>query len=288
MDIQSLVEPDRVHKTRLHRPADLRPRDGRTSSSGLGLLRPRVADPERRRLLRGDDRPPADDHGAQRRPQRSTCCTTAARTAACSSSATCKGNTGDAFVCSYHAWSFHLDGKVRAIPLARGYEGTRMTADNPDCNVKRAARVDSYRGFVFASLAADGPSLLRVPRRGQDRLRRHVRPLAGRRGRDRADLPPRDPAVELEVLHGEPARRAAPVGDAPVAPASRPAASSSASRSEKGVGAAVLPLPVGLRVELRAVGRRADHQLPAAATASSRPTWACARRTPTRSSTRRC
>jgi phenylpropionate dioxygenase-like ring-hydroxylating dioxygenase large terminal subunit len=70
-----------------------------------------------------------------------------------------QGNTGDAFVCSYHAWSYQLDGKVRAIPLARGYEGTRMDKSNPDCNMKRAARVDSYRGFVFASLAADGPSL---------------------------------------------------------------------------------------------------------------------------------
>ena len=71
-----------------------------------------------------------------------------------------QGNTGDAFVCSYHAWSYHLDGKIRAIPLARGYEGTRMDKSNPDCNMKRAARVDQYRGFVFASLAADGPSLL--------------------------------------------------------------------------------------------------------------------------------
>ena len=41
-----------------------------------------------------------------------------------------KGSTGSAFVCSYHAWSFHLDGSVRAIPLAKGYEGTRMTRDN--------------------------------------------------------------------------------------------------------------------------------------------------------------
>ncbi|MFN0185740.1 MAG: aromatic ring-hydroxylating oxygenase subunit alpha [Aquabacterium sp.] len=70
-----------------------------------------------------------------------------------------KGNTGSAFVCSYHAWSFWLDGKVRAIPLASGYDGTRMNKDNPDCSVRRAARVDSYRGFVFASLAADGPTL---------------------------------------------------------------------------------------------------------------------------------
>ena len=69
------------------------------------------------------------------------------------------GNTGSSFVCSYHAWSFWLDGSVRAIPLAKGYEGTRMTRDNPDCSMKRAARVDSYRGFVFASLHSDVPPL---------------------------------------------------------------------------------------------------------------------------------
>ena len=71
-----------------------------------------------------------------------------------------KGNTGSALVCSYHAWSFHLDGSIRSMPLPKGYEGTRLSLDNPDCSVKRAARVDSYRGFVFASLAADGPTLL--------------------------------------------------------------------------------------------------------------------------------
>jgi phenylpropionate dioxygenase-like ring-hydroxylating dioxygenase large terminal subunit len=71
-----------------------------------------------------------------------------------------KGNTGTAFVCSYHAWSFHLDGRVRAIPLMKGYDGTRMTVDSPDCSMKVAARVDSYRGFVFASLSDEGPSLV--------------------------------------------------------------------------------------------------------------------------------
>ena len=69
------------------------------------------------------------------------------------------GNTGSNFVCSYHAWSFQLDGKLEAIPLMKGYDGTRMTRDNPDCNVKAAARVESYRGFVFASLCPTGPSL---------------------------------------------------------------------------------------------------------------------------------
>ena len=71
------------------------------------------------------------------------------------------GSTGDFFRCSYHAWTFHHDGRLRNIPMMEsGYEGTRLTRDNPDCNMKRAARVESYRGFVFASLAAEGPSLL--------------------------------------------------------------------------------------------------------------------------------
>jgi phenylpropionate dioxygenase-like ring-hydroxylating dioxygenase large terminal subunit len=70
------------------------------------------------------------------------------------------GNTGSSFVCSYHAWSFHLDGSIRGIPLPQGYEGTRMNSANPDCSMKRAPRVGIYRGFVFASLAADGPSLV--------------------------------------------------------------------------------------------------------------------------------
>jgi phenylpropionate dioxygenase-like ring-hydroxylating dioxygenase large terminal subunit len=69
------------------------------------------------------------------------------------------GNTGEAFTCSYHSWRFRTDGSLESFPLPKGYEGTRLTPDNPDCNLKRAPRVDSYRGFVFASLAADGPSL---------------------------------------------------------------------------------------------------------------------------------
>jgi phenylpropionate dioxygenase-like ring-hydroxylating dioxygenase large terminal subunit len=70
------------------------------------------------------------------------------------------GNTGDFFRCSYHAWTFHHDGTLRNIPMMEsGYAGTRLTRDSPDCQVKRAARVESYRGFVFASLANEGPSL---------------------------------------------------------------------------------------------------------------------------------
>lgn len=70
------------------------------------------------------------------------------------------GNTGSSLVCSYHAWSFHLDGRIRAIPLSKAYEGTRLTMDSPECSIKPAPRVDRYRGFVFASLSEGGPSLL--------------------------------------------------------------------------------------------------------------------------------
>ena len=70
------------------------------------------------------------------------------------------GNTGNAFVCSYHAWTFHLNGKVRAIPLMKGYDGTKFTTDDPMASMVAAERVDAYRGFVFASLKSTGPSLI--------------------------------------------------------------------------------------------------------------------------------
>jgi len=70
-----------------------------------------------------------------------------------------KGNTGDFFRCSYHAWTFHHDGKLKTIPMKEAYAGTRYGKDNPDCSIKRAARVQNYRGFIFASLASDGPTL---------------------------------------------------------------------------------------------------------------------------------
>jgi phenylpropionate dioxygenase-like ring-hydroxylating dioxygenase large terminal subunit len=71
-----------------------------------------------------------------------------------------KGNAGTSLACAYHGWTFHLNGEIKAIPMDSAYDGTRMTKDNPECSVRAAARVDSYRGFVFASLARSGPGLL--------------------------------------------------------------------------------------------------------------------------------
>ena len=63
------------------------------------------------------------------------------------------------FRCAYHGWRFAMDGTVLSIPLARGYEGTGFGKGDPLANVQRVARSGSYRGFVFASLSAEGPEL---------------------------------------------------------------------------------------------------------------------------------
>src|SRR5689334_17359502 len=70
------------------------------------------------------------------------------------------GNTGEQFRCTYHAWQFHYDGRLKQIPMMdSGYKDNRLNKESPELSMKRAARVESYRGFVFASLAKDGPTL---------------------------------------------------------------------------------------------------------------------------------
>jgi phenylpropionate dioxygenase-like ring-hydroxylating dioxygenase large terminal subunit len=61
--------------------------------------------------------------------------------------------------CGYHGWTFHHDGTLGAIPLRDGYDAACLAADPDAFRVKPLARIASYRGFVFASQAADGPSL---------------------------------------------------------------------------------------------------------------------------------
>ena len=61
--------------------------------------------------------------------------------------------------CCYHGWRFNLDGSLLSIPLEQGYDETGFGRDDPQSNVQRAPRYESYRGFVFASLSAEGPDL---------------------------------------------------------------------------------------------------------------------------------
>lgn len=69
------------------------------------------------------------------------------------------GNTGKFMRCCYHGWTFKCDGTLLAAPLREGYEGTAFDPSDPSFSMRKVARVDSVRGFVFASLASDGPDL---------------------------------------------------------------------------------------------------------------------------------
>ncbi|MFP6713468.1 MAG: Rieske 2Fe-2S domain-containing protein [Rhodospirillales bacterium] len=62
------------------------------------------------------------------------------------------------FVCPYHAWGFALDGVLTAVPDVGSYPESFNIKD-PSLHLVSAARVESYRGFVFASKAVTGPSL---------------------------------------------------------------------------------------------------------------------------------
>ena len=63
------------------------------------------------------------------------------------------------FRCPYHAWTFRTDGSLQSIPCREGYDGTDFPQDDQSLGMRPVARVGVYRGFVFASLAADGPDL---------------------------------------------------------------------------------------------------------------------------------
>lgn len=62
-----------------------------------------------------------------------------------------------AFTCNYHGWAFGLDGALRKMPKMGIYKSTpgfRME----DWGLKRA-RVESYKGLVFATFCEEAPSL---------------------------------------------------------------------------------------------------------------------------------
>ena len=69
-----------------------------------------------------------------------------------------KGNAKH-FRCCYHGWVFKTDGELASVPLKNGYPENFDLAD-PMLGMVPVARVESYRGFVFASLGAEGPGLL--------------------------------------------------------------------------------------------------------------------------------
>jgi len=69
----------------------------------------------------------------------------------------CTAPRGNAktFTCPYHNWTFANDGRLTAYAFPAGYDGQDMSR----LGLGRVPRVASYRGFVFGSFAAEGPSL---------------------------------------------------------------------------------------------------------------------------------
>ncbi len=61
------------------------------------------------------------------------------------------------WACPYHGWTYDIDGALLGVPYPGGYDDA---FDKRDHGLTRAPRVADYRGFVFASLAPDGPSLV--------------------------------------------------------------------------------------------------------------------------------
>lgn len=73
--------------------------------------------------------------------------------------ALCRAELGNTktFVCSYHGWTYGLDGKLIGIPGKTDFY--RDDVDQAKWGLALAAKVDHYKGFYFATLDAAAPSL---------------------------------------------------------------------------------------------------------------------------------
>jgi fatty-acyl-CoA synthase len=67
-----------------------------------------------------------------------------------------RGHSGS-FRCPYHGWTFSNTGELLGAPFNQGYGGKEGLANLR--GLARVPRIGIYRGFVFGSLAAEGPSL---------------------------------------------------------------------------------------------------------------------------------
>jgi benzoate/toluate 1,2-dioxygenase subunit alpha len=64
--------------------------------------------------------------------------------------------SGTRFRCMYHGWTFNLEGRLIGVPLRERFENFDP---DPDFGLIPLPRVESHRGFIFASLSREGPSL---------------------------------------------------------------------------------------------------------------------------------
>ncbi len=71
----------------------------------------------------------------------------------------CRENSGNSqsFTCPYHGWRFKNNGNLFGIPGKNAYGPAFKSRE---MNLARPAQVASYKGFIFATLNPDAPSLL--------------------------------------------------------------------------------------------------------------------------------
>jgi len=69
----------------------------------------------------------------------------------------CVKHQGNArsFTCAYHGWNFGNDGQLKGYPYPSGFQEDKRK----ELGLGKVARLSIYNGFVFGSLAAEGPTL---------------------------------------------------------------------------------------------------------------------------------
>ena len=73
--------------------------------------------------------------------------------------AVCRAESGNArsFLCTYHGWTYGLDGKLIGVP---GYKDLyHEDLDRDAWGLISAGKVASYKGFIFATMDPEAPDL---------------------------------------------------------------------------------------------------------------------------------
>jgi phenylpropionate dioxygenase-like ring-hydroxylating dioxygenase large terminal subunit len=68
-----------------------------------------------------------------------------------------KGNT-DEFQCCYHGWTYHLNGRLKAVPLQHGYPKD-FDPKSAKTAMLQVPGIESYRGFIFVNQSEQAPPL---------------------------------------------------------------------------------------------------------------------------------
>ena len=71
----------------------------------------------------------------------------------------CRAEDGNAaaFICAYHGWAFSADGKLQAVPNLQDAYYNEL--DQSKWGLIPVARLDSYKGLIFATFDPDAPHL---------------------------------------------------------------------------------------------------------------------------------